>query len=220
MGGEPFVTLRGAAAPLFRANIDTDTISPGSRPIGSAANVPASPASSVTLAGELFAGWRYDERGEADPSFVLNRAEFRAAPILIAGRNFGCGSSRESAVWMLKEWGFRCIVAPSFGEIFQSSCFKNGLLPIQFDETTVAALAREAEPGAPLALFEVDLANDVVRTPAGATLRIDIPNIRREALLGGFDEIEQTQLRSDAIARFEAEAARTSPWLYAPSRPS
>ena len=203
---EPFVRVRGAAAPLLRPNIDTDTISPGSRAAGR--------QSPSTLADDLFANWRYDENGAEDPSFVLNRPEFREAKILLAGPNFGCGSSRESAVWMLKEWGLRCIVAPSFGEIFYGSCFKNGLLPVHLAESEIERLAREAAPGAPGALFEVDLERDTIRTPSGAHVRIELPKIRRDALLGGRDEVEQTLERAADIARFEARAAAAYPWLY------
>lgn len=206
---EPFVTLTGAAAPLLRPNIDTDTIAPGSRPGGGAA-----PVSSSGLAGELFAGWRFDAAGNEDPHFVLNRPEFRAANILLAGRNFGCGSSREAAVWLLKDWGFGCIVAPSFGEIFYGSCFKNGLLPVKLNEAVIERLAEEAAPGAPDALFEVDLTRDRIRTPSGTHVTFELPKIRRAALLGGLDDIDQTLGNAAAIARFEADAAAARPWLY------
>jgi 3-isopropylmalate/(R)-2-methylmalate dehydratase small subunit len=213
---EPFLAFRGAAAPLLRANIDTDTISPGSRPATSTTKSSFGERGSTTLAADLFANWRYDTEGNEDPNFVLNRAEFRNAKILLAGRNFGCGSSRESAVWMLKEWGLRCIVAPSFGEIFYGSCFKNGILPVQLDEATVERLAAEAEAGEPTALFEVDLEHDAIRTPSGESVRIELPKLRRDALLRGLDDIEQTLARDAEIARFEAAASAAYPWLYAP----
>jgi 3-isopropylmalate/(R)-2-methylmalate dehydratase small subunit len=203
---EPFTTLRGAAAPLLRPNIDTDTISPGSRVAGSKTEP------------ELFGNWRYAENGDEDPEFVLNRSEFREAKILLAGRNFGCGSSRESAVWMLREWGLRCLVAPSFGEIFYGSCFQNGVLPVILDEATIDDLAREARPGAPSAIFEVDLPTGIIRTPSGAEVRFQLAKRRRDALLTGRDEIEQTLARCDEIARFEAAAAAKFPWLYRASR--
>jgi 3-isopropylmalate/(R)-2-methylmalate dehydratase small subunit len=201
---DPFITVRGAAAPLLRANIDTDTISPGSRPAGRA----------PSLAGDLFGGLRYDAAGNENPDFVLNRPEFREAKILLAGANFGCGSSRESAVWMLKAWGLSCIIAPSFGEIFHGNCFKNGVLPIVLDEPTIALLAREAEPGDPDALFDVDLIGTMIWTPSGRTIAFELPKIRRDALLGGLDEIEQTLAYADAIERFEAAAANAAPWTY------
>jgi 3-isopropylmalate/(R)-2-methylmalate dehydratase small subunit len=216
---EPFAPVRGAAAPLLRPNIDTDTISPGSRPAARATAAPAtgfSERGSATLAADLFAGWRYDESGAEIASFVLNRTEFRHAKILLAGANFGCGSSRESAVWMLKEWGLRCIVAPSFGEIFYGSCFKNGILPVQLDEATVERLAAEAEAGEPAALFDVDLEHDTIRTPSGESVRIELPKLRRDALLRGLDDIEQTLARDAEIARFEARASEAYPWIYAP----
>jgi 3-isopropylmalate/(R)-2-methylmalate dehydratase small subunit len=213
---EPFLAFRGAAAPLLRANIDTDTISPGSRPANSTTKSSFGERGSTTLAADLFANWRYDAEGNEDPNFVLNRAEFRNAKILLAGRNFGCGSSRESAVWMLKEWGLRCIVAPSFGEIFYGSCFKNGILPVQLEEATVERLAAEAEAGEPAAVFEVDLEHDTIRTPSGESVRIELPKLRRDALLRGLDDIEQTLARDEEIARFEASASAAYPWLYAP----
>jgi 3-isopropylmalate/(R)-2-methylmalate dehydratase small subunit len=215
---EPFTTLRGAAAPLLRPNIDTDVISPGSRAAGSKTETAFSERGSTTLAADLFGNWRYTADGDEDPEFVLNRTEFREAKILLAGRNFGCGSSRESAVWMLREWGLRCLVAPSFGEIFYGSCFKNGILPVILDEGTIEELAREALPGAPSAIFEVDLPNGVIRAPSGAEVRFELAKIRRDALATGRDEIEQTLARSDEIARFEAAAAAKYPWLYRASR--
>ena len=211
---EQFVAIRGAAAPLLRPNIDTDTISPGSRPAGRGERAAFNAKGSSTLAADLFAGWRYDENGDDVPDFVLNKPEFRDAKILLAGRNFGCGSSRESAVWMLREWGLRCIVAPSFGEIFYGSCFKNGVLPVQLDEDAVALLAAEAAPGAPEAIFDVDLARAEIRAPSGTILRFELPKIRRDALLGGLDEIDQTFERIAEIAAFEARAGAAWPWLY------
>jgi 3-isopropylmalate/(R)-2-methylmalate dehydratase small subunit len=115
---------------------------------------------------------------------------------------------------MLKAWGIRCIVAPSFGDIFYGSCFTNGLLPVRLDEDAIATLAAQAEPGAPDALFFVDLANEEIRMPAGTAIRIDVPPIRRHALLNGLDEIDQTLERAGDIARFEDEAALRSPWLH------
>jgi 3-isopropylmalate/(R)-2-methylmalate dehydratase small subunit len=213
---EPFARLCAAAAPLMRANIDTDTISPGSRPAGKIAPQTFGEYGSSTLAADLFANWRYLENGEEDPAFVLNRPPFRRAKILIAGPNFGCGSSRESAVWMLKEWGIRCIVAPSFGEIFYGSCFKNGLLPVVLPEADVERLAREAEPGEPEALFEIDLTRDLLVTPSGERVRIELPKIRRDALLTGRDDIDLTLERYEEIARFEVAAAADHAWLYWP----
>ncbi len=214
--------MRGAAAPLLRANIDTDTIAPGSRSAARQKAIEFSEKGSSTLADDLFAGWRYDESGAELPDFVLNRPEFRAAPILLTGPNFGCGSSRESAVWMLKEWGVRCVVAPSFGEIFYGSCFKNAVLPLQLGESVIAQLALEAAPGAPSAIFEVDLERNVMHTPQGRKIPIEIPAIRRSALLEGLDEIDLTLKRDAEISRFERIAAGSAAWLYAavvPARP-
>ncbi len=214
-----FVRLRGPAAPLLRPNIDTDTISPGSRSAARQKAYEQRETSGWTLAADLFAGWRYDEAGDELPDFVLNRPEFRTATILLAGPNFGCGSSRESAVWMLKEWGVRCIIAPTFGEIFYGSCFKNAVLPLQLGESVIAQLAIEAAPGAPSAIFEVDLENNVIRTPLGRKIPIEIPAIRRTALLEGLDEIDLTLKRSAEIARYESIASGSTPWLAGATAP-
>ena len=209
---ERFTTVVGAAAPLLRDNIDTDTIAPGSGPLkGKQAFVEKG---SLTLADELFANWRYDSAGQALPDFVLNRPQFREARFLLAGANFGCGSSRESAVWMLKEWGIRCVVAPSFGEIFYNSCFKNGVLPVVLPAKTVAQLAEEALPGAPAALFTVDLANALLTTPSGRAVPFGVPALRRRGLLEGLDDIELTLQRQAEIDAFLQAARRTSPWAY------
>jgi len=211
---ERFVSVRGPAAPLLRPNIDTDTISPGSRSAARQKAYEQTEKGAWKIAADLFAGWRYDEVGNEIPDFVLNRPEFRAATILLAGPNFGCGSSRESAVWMLKEWGVRCVIAPTFGEIFYGSCFKNAVLPLQLGESVIAQLAIEAAPGGPSAIFEVDLENNVLRTPLGRKIPIEIPAIRRTALLEGLDEIDLTLKRSADIARYESIASGSTPWLY------
>src|ERR1700690_185524 len=141
---ESFPLMVGIAAPLLQDNIDTDTIAPGSRTInGESAKAEFKEMGSSNLARDLFANWRFDEDGREIPTFVLNQRGYREARILIAGENFGCGSSRESAVWMLKEFGIRCIMAPSFGEIFWGNCFKNSVLPVTLPGDQVRALAEE-----------------------------------------------------------------------------
>ncbi|HTV31428.1 MAG TPA: 3-isopropylmalate dehydratase small subunit [Xanthobacteraceae bacterium] len=211
---EPFTTLISHAVPLLRDNIDTDAISPGSRPQGLGVKTEFSEKGTSRLAEELFANWRYDQSGQERHDFVFNLPQFRSAKILIAGANFGCGSSRESAVWMLKEWGIRCIVAPSIAEIFTNNCFANGLLPVTLPETIVRELADEAQPGAPAALFRVDLSANSLVTPSGRTVGISLPEFRRRALLEGLDELAVTLQDQNQIAGFLVRARREWPWAY------
>ena len=211
---EVFTVVTGAAAPLLRPNIDTDTISPGSKPRRAGTKDEFGEKGSATLAQDLFANWRYDIDGKEIPDFIINRPGFREARILLAGENFGCGSSRESAVWMLKEWGFRCVVAPSFGEIFYNNCFTNGVLTLVQPEAVVRELAAEAAPGAPDALFTVDLGAETLTTPSGRVIRIAVPGFRRRGLLEGLDEIAVTLCERERIEAFLAEARRSRPWAY------
>lgn len=209
-----FTTITGAAAPLLRANIDTDTISPGSRRQTSGTKQEFAEKGSSTLAQELFANWRYDEAGRELPDFVLNQPRFRSARILLAGENFGCGSSRESAVWMLKEWGIRCIIAPSFGEIFYNNCFANGVLPLILPAILIGELAEEAASGAPSALFTVDLTANTLVTPSGRTIRFSLPGFRRRGLLEGLDEIAVTLQETARIDTFLHRLRDAYPWAY------
>ena len=203
---EPFTVLVGAAAPLLRDNIDTDSISPGSRSLQRGGGAAFSEKGTSTLAADLFANWRYDENGNEIADFVLNQPKFRDAKILIGGRNFGCGSSRKSAVWMLKEFGISCIIAPSIAEIFANNCFANAVLPLTFPETTVRELAAEAAPGAPVALFAVDLSANTVTAPSGRTLQISLPAFRRRGLLEGLDELAVTLQDQEQIESFYGHA--------------
>lgn len=209
-----FTTITGAAAPLLRANIDTDTISPGSRRQTSGTKQEFAEKGSSTLAQELFANWRYDEAGRELPDFVLNQPRFRSARVLLAGENFGCGSSRESAVWMLKEWGIRCIIAPSFGEIFYNNCFANGVLPLILPAILIGELAEEAASGAPSALFTVDLTANTLVTPSGRTIRFSLPGFRRRGLLEGLDEIAVTLQETARIDTFLHRLRDAYPWAY------
>ena len=215
---ERFTKLVGAAVPLLRENIDTDAISPGSRSQRSAAKAEFSEKGTSRLAEDLFANWRYDADGNEVPDFALNQPKFRTAKILIGGANFGCGSSRESAVWMLKEWGIRCIVAPSIAEIFSNNCFANAVLPLALPEATVRELAAEAAPGAPTALFTVDLAANSFVAPSGRTIGISLPEFRRRGLLEGLDELAVTVQGQDRIDEFLARARLTWPWAYPSAR--
>jgi 3-isopropylmalate/(R)-2-methylmalate dehydratase small subunit len=201
---EKFIRLDAVAAPLLRPNIDTDAIIP-SREMKA--------VSKVGLSGGLFANWRYADvaaRTEA-PDFVLNKPAFRGAPVLIAGSNFGCGSSREHAVWALQEYGVRCIVAPSFGAIFQGNCVRNGILPVVLPEAEVNALAAavEADPGVHI---QVDLEAQTLTAPDGRVLSFSIPESDKEMLLEGLDLIGVTLKRKDAIDGFESRYRSERPW--------
>jgi 3-isopropylmalate/(R)-2-methylmalate dehydratase small subunit len=209
---EGFPRIAGVAAPLLQDNIDTDTIAPGSRTVkGESTKAEFKEKGSSELARDLFANWRYDEEGREISAFVLNQPGFRDATILIAGENFGCGSSRESAVWMLKEFGIRCVIAPSFGEIFWGNCFKNSVLPVTLPGDQIRALAEEAQPQS---AFIVDLARNEIAAPSGKVVRFDLPEFRRRGLLDGLDEIDVTLEMEPQIADFLERAAEVSPWAY------
>jgi 3-isopropylmalate/(R)-2-methylmalate dehydratase small subunit len=208
----PFTQHTGLVAPLDRANVDTDQI------------IPKQFLKSIRRTGfgaNLFDEWRYLDRGEPgmdnaqrplNPEFVLNQPRYRGASILLARRNFGCGSSREHAPWAIAEYGFRALIAPSFADIFFNNCFKNGLLPIVLDEATVDALFGEvfATPGYTLA---IDLAAQTVATPAGRVIRFDVDPFRKECLLNGWDDIDLTLRHADKIRAFETERLKRYPWL-------
>lgn len=198
----PFTTLAGPAAPLMRPNIDTDVIIPIQRLTGTPKD---------TLGRFAFEPLRYGADGAENPDFVLNRPAFRDAPILIAGPNFGCGSSREGAVWALMGMGLRCVIAESFGDIFQGNCFQNGLLPVALPADAVEALARQAASGAPVT---VDLERQAVVPPEGAPLPFAIASLRREALLEGLDELGQTRKHAAEIAAWQAQDRAARPWIW------
>ena len=198
-----FTTLAGVAAPLMRANIDTDTIIRIERMTGTAPE---------QMAQWAFEALRFRADGSEDPGFVLNQAPFRDAPILLAGDNFGCGSSREGAVWALKHSGIRCVIAPSFGDIFANNCFQNGLLPIVLPAGQVEQLAAECAGGN--ARVTVDLEQQTVTSPHGATFPFQIEALRREAMLKGLDEIGLTLLHEQAIDAFKARDQAERPWTW------
>jgi 3-isopropylmalate/(R)-2-methylmalate dehydratase small subunit len=204
---EQFVRIEGIAAPLHRPNIDTDAIIP-SREITSPGR--------EGYGEKLFAPWRYlgPDRRE-NPEFVLNRAPFRAAPILIAGDNFGCGSSREMAAWALRQFGIRVVVAPSFGAIFRSNCLRNGILPVVLPAATVAVLAVRAEAG-DLAL-SVDLGTCLVTTPDGASHAFAVEARERQMMLEGLDDIALTLRRKGEIEAFQARDREARPWIWRPA---
>jgi 3-isopropylmalate/(R)-2-methylmalate dehydratase small subunit len=195
---EAFTVVRGPAAPLMLPDVNTDVISPAHSGKGS-------------MALSAFAPLRYLPDGRDDPSFVLNRERFREAPILLAAQNFGCGSSRESAVWSLKAIGIRCVIATSFGDIFFGNCFQNGVLAIVFDESVLESLAEEAADGAPV---EVDLQASVVRTPRGAAIPFTVDPLWRRQLLEGLDDLDAGLLRRDRIRAFQQTDREARPWIY------
>jgi 3-isopropylmalate/(R)-2-methylmalate dehydratase small subunit len=200
---QSFTVLRSVAAPLLRDNIDTDTIIAIHRQVG------------TEIRGKLghwcLAALRYRPDGSEDPDFVLNRAPFRGARILLAGQNFGCGSSREGAVWAIQEMGVSCVIAASFGDIFFNNCFQNGLLPVVLEETALFSLAAEAESGA---MVTVDLMDTAVVAPSGQRYPFAVEARRRTALLQGLDEIGSTLAHADHIAAFQTRDGALRPWIY------
>ncbi|CAN5322771.1 3-isopropylmalate dehydratase small subunit [soil metagenome] len=197
----PFIRLDGRAAPLPIANIDTDQI------------IPKQFLKTVEregLAKGLFYDLRFDNDGAAKPDFVLHREAYKGANVLIAGDNFGCGSSREHAPWALLDFGLRCVIAPSFADIFYNNCFENGLLPIALPDADVRALSAEALGGNHL--FSVDLEAQTVTAPSGHAVHFDIDPGRKEKLLKGLDAIGETLQHETDISSFEARRAHRQPW--------
>ncbi len=179
-------------------DVNTDVISPAHTEKGS-------------MALSAFAPIRYLPDGNDDPSFVLNQEPFRGAPILLAAQNFGCGSSRESAVWSLRAIGIRCVIATSFGDIFFGNCFQNGVLPIVLDEAVLETVAKETSGGAAL---EVDLRTSVVRTPGGTSIPFEVNPLRRRQLLEGLDDLDAGLLRRDEVRAFQQADRARRPWIY------
>ena len=198
----PFTVCEGPAAALLQANIDTDMIIRIER---------ISKLSRGELGPWAFEMWRYNGSGEPNPDFVLNREPFTQASILIAGANFGCGSSREMAVWALEEIGVRCIIAPGYGDIFFSNCLQNGLLPVILDEATIRQLAEQAEDGRHL---RVDLEAMRVSCDGLPDVPFSIAEGARQALLEGLDEIGQTLKYDAQINAFQARDRLARPWVY------
>lgn len=200
----PFVRFRGIAAPLPLSNVNTDAI------------IPSSYLRSETsdLARGLFGRLRFDEAGNERSEFVLNHETYRNAEILLAGANFGCGSSREAAVWALCRFGMRCVAAPSFADIFYENAFRNGLLAAIVDQADFDALVARIEAGLGGAEVEVDLENQTITHGSDFKLRFGVPAFRREALLAGDDEISATLRHDDDIARYVASSRAGQPWLW------
>jgi 3-isopropylmalate/(R)-2-methylmalate dehydratase small subunit len=203
---EKVTRIAGVAAPMMMDNVDTDAIIP----------VPWMTKADVDFGRALFANWRYqDEAGTRErPDFILNRAPFRHARILVAGANFACGSSREHAVWALMGFGIRSVIAPSFSDIFAGNAFKNGLLAVSLPAETVKALGRTLEGGQAGCEMAVDLDACKITAPGGETIAFDIDPARRAALLEGLDEIGMTLKRGDAISAFQSRDREARPWIY------
>jgi 3-isopropylmalate/(R)-2-methylmalate dehydratase small subunit len=199
---EKFTVLTGIAAPLLRPNIDTDVLVRIERLM----YVPRG-----QLAKYCFEAWRYRPDGSEDPDFILNKPAYRGSKILIGGPNFGCGSSREAAVWSLWDLGFRCVIASSFGDIFFNNCFQNGMLPIVLPADVVASLATEGANGAP---FTIDLERQLILAPSGRQVPFKIDAARRRSLLEGLDEIAMTLTLDSEIAKFQASDSARRPWIY------
>jgi 3-isopropylmalate/(R)-2-methylmalate dehydratase small subunit len=204
---EKFDTLTAVAAPLLRDNIDTDAIIP-SREMKS--------VSKTGLSAGLFAGWRYTAIGgrEPNPDFVLNKPGFAGTRIILGGGNFGCGSSREHAVWALHEYGIRAVVAPSFSPIFFGNCVRNGIVPVRLPAAAVASLAAWVEADPLAHRLTVDLAAQTVTGPAGEVHRFELDDEPRAMLLEGLDAIDLTLKQRPAIATFRERDRRERPWIY------
>ena len=210
---QAFTVLNGLVAPIDRANVDTDAI------------IPKQFLKSIERTGfgeNLFDEWRYLDHGEPgmdtskrplNPEFVLNKNRFKGAEILLARRNFGCGSSREHAPWALYEYGFRALVAPSFADIFCNNCFKNGILPVSLDEATVALLFEQVE-ATPDFRLNVDLQSQTVTTPQGEVFAFEVDAFRKHCLLNGLDEIGLTLEHGDEIRAYEERRRQEAPWLF------
>lgn len=203
MSMEPFTTLTAVAAPIDLPNVDTDRIIP-------ARFLRKSPGPGYER--YLFHDVRFDEDGAERPEFVLNQAPYRPARILVTAANFGCGSSREAAVWVLKAYGIRCVVGPSFGDIFFENCAKNGSLAIAVSADTAARIRGQLHER-PGATMTVDLGTQTLTGPEGARVTFDVDPFKKQSLLAGQDEIAFTLTHEAAIATFEARRRAESPWL-------
>jgi 3-isopropylmalate/(R)-2-methylmalate dehydratase small subunit len=199
---EKFTVLEGVAAPLKMTNVDTDRIIPKQY---------LKTIKRTGLAAGLFAEMRFNPDGSENPDFVLNKPAWRSAKIIVAGDNFGCGSSREHAPWALLDYGIRCVISTSFADIFYNNCFKNGILPIKVSPEDLEKLFDDADRGAN-ATLTVDLVNQEIRGPDGGVLKFDMDPYRKHCLLNGLDDIGLTMVKSDKIAGYEEKAKAARPW--------
>jgi len=210
---EKFITLNGLVAPLDRSNVDTDAI------------IPKQFLKSIKRSGfgpNLFDEWRYLDHGEPgmdnskrplNPDFVLNQARYQGAQVLLGRDNFGCGSSREHAPWALEDFGFRCIIAPSFADIFYNNCFKNGILPIVLDALIVEQLFQTAQAHEGYSL-SIDLPEQKVTIPSGESFAFEVDEFRKYCLLNGLDDIGLTLQHVDDIKAYEERRKVEAPWLF------
>lgn len=204
---QAFTTLTGLVAPLDRVNVDTDQI------------IPKQFLKTIKRTGlreGLFFDWKKKKDGSPDPDFFLNQPQYQTATILLTRDNFGCGSSREHAPWALLDQGFRCVIAPSFADIFYNNCFQNGILPVVLKGEDVAALFQEAAtPGYQLT---VDLAKQTVTTPGGTAYRFEVDAFRKDCLYRGLDSIGLTLQHDASITAYEQRRKQDTPWLFADVR--
>ncbi|QBF33190.1 3-isopropylmalate dehydratase small subunit [Thalassococcus sp. S3] len=200
---DKFKTVTGIAAPLPLINIDTDMI------------IPKQFLKTIKRSGlgvNLFDEMRYHPDGGENPDFVLNKDAYRKAEILVAGDNFGCGSSREHAPWAIEDFGIRCVIAPSFADIFFNNCFKNGILPIALPQEVVDVLMKDAEKGEN-ARMTIDLETQTITTSDGETFSFEVDPFKKHCLLEGLDDIGLTMEKSESIDAYEAQASQQRPWV-------
>lgn len=201
---QPFTTLTATAAPMDLINIDTDMI------------IPKQFLKTIKRTGlgkNLFDEMRYDDNGNEIPDFVLNKPAYRNAQIIVAGDNFGCGSSREHAPWALLDFGIRCVIAPSFADIFFNNCFKNGILPIVLDHDTVDLLFKETEANEGYKL-DINLEQQTITRPNGEVINFEVESDRKHSLLNGLDDIGITLQQEAAITEYENKRRERAPWLF------
>jgi len=202
---QKFTTLRGVAAPMPMINIDTDAI------------IPKQFLKTIKRTGlgkNLFDELRYEMDGREKPDFVLNQPAYRKAQILVTGENFGCGSSREHAPWALLDFGIRCVIAPSFADIFYNNCFKNGILPIKLPQSEVDKLMDDAKRGAN-AIVTIDLEKQEITGPDGGRIHFEVDPFRKHCLVNGLDDIGLTLEKAASIDSFEARDRMARPWMWA-----
>ena len=203
---KPFNTLTAIAAPIMRENVDTDVVIRINRLVGNSIR--------GTLGKWAFESLRYLPDGSENPEFILNREPYRQAEILVTGPNFGCGSSREGAVWSLQELGIRAIIGSGFGDIFFANCFQNGILPIVVDKAVVDGLAAEVEHSQGAGRIGIDLEEQTITSPSGTRHRFEIDPRRRAGLLEGLDEVALTLRRDHEIRAFQASDRAERPWIH------
>ncbi|QDZ38978.1 3-isopropylmalate dehydratase small subunit [Euhalothece natronophila Z-M001] len=202
---DKFNSLTGIAAPLPMMNVDTDMIIPKQH---------LKTIKRTGLGQFLFDELRFQQTGEEIPDFILNQSPYRDAKILITGENFGCGSSREHAPWALLDFGIRCVIAPSFADIFFNNCFKNGILPITLSQPKVDTLMNDSQ-NPETATMTVDLSEQIIKRSNGETITFNVDEFRKHCLLNGLDDISLTLQKDEKIAAFERQQQASLPWLWA-----